>query len=277
MKTDFSNVDYRAISTNIRVKILRMIHKAKASHVGSALSIVDLLAVLYHSGRFDFVANKPISERDSFILSKGHACTALYATLNEIEVLSDELMITYGEDGSPLMHHVSHKVPGIDLSTGSLGHGLPVSVGLAYTDKIDKKNNRRVCIIGDGELAEGSNWEALLFAAHHKLSNLTIIVDNNNLQSLDTVEKTLNLYPLEEKFAAFGCNVVTIDGHDHAAITLALDNEQIEKPKIIIAKTTKGKGVSFMENSVMWHYKNPSDADLISALSELTQVDNVNA
>ena len=190
---------YVAKSVEIRSCILKMVHKAKASHVGSALSIVDILAVIYFCGRYNLTSNLEIAHRDSLILSKGHACSALYATLNAGGHLSDNLIKTYGENDSPLMHHISHKVPFVDFSTGSLGHGLPICVGLAKSDQINNVSHERFCLIGDGELAEGSNWEALLFAAHHKLNNITLVIDHNNLQSLDTVENTLNLESISAK------------------------------------------------------------------------------
>lgn len=269
MKHDLKSQDILNFSSDIRKTILNMVHKAQASHVGSALSIVDVLAVLYKSPNLDLLSSKHISNRDSLILSKGHACTAVYATLHQAGLISEKLLSTYGADGSELMHHISHKAPGVDFSTGSLGHGLPVCVGLTLADKMNSRNNYRFCILGDGELAEGTTWEALLFAAHHQLSNLTMFVDYNNLQSLDTVERTLSLSPLKEKFESLGCYVKEINGHSHEQIQKALEADSELKPKVVIARTIKGKGVSFMENRVQWHYKNPTDAELEIALAEL--------
>lgn len=264
------NSRYVNLATQIRINVLEMVHRAKASHIGSAMSIVDILSVLYNFEGLDLTAPCDISNRDSFILSKGHACTALYSTLFVTEHLTRDLILSYGDNGSPLMHHVSHKVPFIDFSSGSLGHGLPVTVGLAKADQINGKINKRICLIGDGELAEGANWEALLFAAHHKLKNLILIVDWNNLQSLDTVESTLNISPIADKITAFGCSHLQIDGHNFGQIEDAIRKAtKSDLPTVILAKTIKGKGIDFMENSVLWHYKNPNDEELSSAMAQL--------
>jgi transketolase len=167
------------------------------------------------------------------------------------------------------MNHISHKVPGVEFSTGSLGHGLPFGVGKALASKIESRDYRTFILLGDGEMAEGSNWEALLFAAHNKLNRLTIIIDFNNLQSLDTIENTLGLEPLASKLSSFGCQVIKIDGHDHGELFSSLSSSHDTKPIAIIAKTIKGKGVSFMENSIEWHYRNPNDDELKLALSEI--------
>ena len=266
MDTEKRFSDY---ASDIRTIVLEMVHRAKASHVASALSIVDILTFLYNCDLFSFCEDCEIANRDSFILSKGHACTALYATLYVKGLITNEILHGYGTDGSPLMHHVSHKVPYIDFSSGSLGHGLSVTVGLAKADQIYGEKHHRICLLGDGEIAEGANWEAMLFAAHHRLDNVTILIDNNNLQSLDTVDNTLNLYPLKEKLEAFGCELHEINGHCFDEIETALLSDSSKGPKAIVLKTIKGKGVSFMENSVRWHYKNPSDDELSLALSEL--------
>jgi transketolase len=277
MSKKIPNKSYKTIATEIRCTVLGMVHRAKASHVGSALSIVDMLAVIFNHDGYNFVNNNELDSRDSFILSKGHACTALYATLFNKGLLSQEMIEAYGMNDSPLMHHISHKVPFVDFSSGSLGHGLPVTIGLAKADQINHVHYNRVCVVGDGELAEGSNWEALLFAAHHKLGNVTLIIDHNNLQSLNTVEDTLNLYPIADKMSAFGCHVLEIDGHNHEDIKSALMLPTASKPKVIIMNTTKGKGVSFMENSVRWHYKNPDDTELSLALAELKYGGSIDA
>lgn len=258
-----------SLAKQIRVNCLRMVHRAKASHIASALSIVDILAVLY--GRvMNFDPATPDSEmRDRFILSKGHACVAVYSTIAEIGVISKELLDTYGEDFSWLMNHISHKVPGVEFSTGALGHGLPFGVGKAIAAKIKGEAWRTFVLLSDGEMDEGSNWEALMFAAHHKLESLTAIVDYNKLQSLGSVADTLGLEPLVEKLAAFGCDVREVDGHDHSQIFEALTERTTGKSRVIVAHTVKGKGVSFMENRVEWHYKNPNDEQLAAALSEL--------
>ena len=178
--------------------------------------------------------------------------------------------MTYGDDFSPFMNHVSHYVPGIDVSTGALGHGLPIACGRAIAAKLNQENWHTFIIMSDGELQEGSNWEAFMFAAHHKLKNMTAIIDYNNLQSLGSVDETLSLSPLDDKLKAFGWTTHTINGHDHIEIRKALIGSKINsKPTAIIMKTIKGKGVSFMENSVDWHYKAPSDEELSQALKEV--------
>jgi len=246
-----------------------MVHRAKASHVASALSVVDVLAVLYGEVMQLDNKNPKAESRDRFILSKGHACAAVYATLAEVGFIPKEQLNTYGDDFSWLMNHISHKVTGVEFSTGSLGHGLPFGVGKALAAKTRHSSWRTFVLLSDGEMDEGSNWEALMFAAHHKLSNLTAIIDYNKLQSLDSIANTLALEPLGEKLQAFGCDVLDVDGHDHSRLAEALSQSMGPKPTVVIAHTTKGKGVSFMENSVAWHYKNPTDEQLEQALLEL--------
>lgn len=259
------------LSKEVRKIALKMVVSSKASHIGSALSIVDILSVLY----FDILRisksdlNNP--ERDIFILSKGHACVSVYAILGLLEFFPISELDSYGKNGSNFMNHISHKVPGVEFSTGSLGHGLPFGVGKALASKMSYRKNKIFVLLGDGELDEGSNWEALLFAAHHKLDNLIAIVDYNNLQSLTTVKDTLNLEPLKDKFESFGSYVIIVNGHDHCDLNRVI-KEAIEtknKPVVIIANTTKGKGVSYMENKVKWHYSTPSDAELEIAINEI--------
>lgn len=253
-----------------------MVTRAKASHIGSALSITDIVAALYgRSLRVDPSApNHP--NRDRFILSKGHACVAVYAALAETGFIDRELLETYGTDGSPLMAHISHRVPGAEFSTGALGHGLPFGTGKALAAKRLGKDWRTVVLTSDGEWGEGSNWEAALFAAHHKLDNLLCIIDYNKLQSLTTVDQTLRLEPLHSKFEAFGWAAQEIDGHDHEALARALDASSwpADKPAMLIAHTIKGKGVSFMENRVEWHYRNPTVELLAQALAEIEGADH---
>ena len=257
------------LANRIRQNALKMVHRAKASHIASALSIVDLLAVLYGKVmRFD-PTDPSSSKRDRFILSKGHACVAVYSTLAEIGVIAKDQLETYGEDFSWLMNHISHKVDGVEFSTGSLGHGLPFGVGKALAAQSRGDTWRTFVLLSDGEMDEGSNWEALMFAAHHKLCNLTAIIDYNQLQSLGSVAQTLGLEPLAEKLRAFGCEVHDVDGHNHELLAATLLSASQNKPTVILAHTTKGKGVSFMENRVEWHYKNPSDEQLAAALTEL--------
>ena len=257
-------------SGKIRKTIWEMVYRARASHVASAFSCADLIAHLYFSKLYNFYPKITISERDSIILSKGHACTAIYATLYHCGIISYDDVLSYGQDGSPLMHHISHKVPGVDFSTGSLGHGLSFSVGLALNDKLQGKKNKRICILGDCELMEGSNWEAILLASHLQLNNLILVIDYNNLQSLTTVDKTVGIEPIENKFYSFNWFSQRIDGHNHYQIETALKLLDLNRPNVIIADTIKGKGISFIENSVKWHYKNPSEEEYNLGLRELS-------
>ena len=240
-----------------------------SSHVGSVLSMADILAVLY--GKILKINPKDSNwkDRDKFILSKGHAGAGVYAVLAELGFFSVDLLKNHYKNGSIFSGHVSHKgVPGVELSTGSLGHGLGVACGLAYASKLDRKEKRVFVLLSDGECDEGSNWEAILFSSHHKLKNLVAIVDYNKIQSLATVEKTLNLEPFVDKWKAFGWKVIDIDGHNHQEIEKALTVNS-EKPKCIICNTIKGKGVSFMENNVLWHYRSPKGEEYERAVKEL--------
>jgi transketolase len=259
------------LARRIRVDALKMVHRARASHIGSVLSIADMLAVLYGSVLRVDPERPAWAERDRFLLSKGHACVGVYAALAAREFIPAEDLLTYGQDQSSLMSHISHKVPGVEFSTGSLGHGLPFGVGKALAAKRHGAAWRTFVITSDGEWDEGSNWEAALFAGHHALDNLVLIVDCNNLQSLTTVEKTLRLEPLDDKFRAFGWAVSETDGHDHGALENALSTTPWEpgRPSVLIARTTKGRGVSFMENQVKYHYSPPNDEQLALALAEL--------
>ena len=266
-------VETTVLARAIRRNAVQMVHRAKASHIASALSICDIVAVLY--GRV--LTINPVmpkaANRDRFILSKGHGCVAVYAALAECGFIAKEDLLTYGQDHSPLMNHISHKVPGVEFSTGSLGHGLPFGTGKALTAKRMNTAWKTYVLLSDGELGEGSNWEAMMFASHHGLDNLVAIVDYNKLQSLTTVDKTLRLEPLADKFTAFGWSVQEVDGHDHAALAAALGSAPWApgRPSMLIAHTTKGKGVSFMENRVEWHYRTPSTEQLAQALNELQQ------
>lgn len=257
------------LASRARENALRMVHRAKASHIGSALSVVDILAVLYGQVLVKNPANPNWQQRDRFILSKGHACAAVYAILALVGYYPVAKLESYGDDNSWLMNHISHHVPGVEFSTGSLGHGLPFAVGKALAAKKKTECWRTFVLVSDGEMGEGSNWEGLLFAGHHQLNNLTIIIDYNNLQSLGTVDETLRLAPLAKKIEVFGCATIEIDGHDHSELKKALTIVNKSKPTVIIAHTIKGKGVGFMENRIEWHYKNPNDEELLRALTEL--------
>jgi transketolase len=248
-----------------------MVHRANASHVGSCFSAIDILAALYGVVMHFDPTDPSMPTRDRFILSKGHAAAAVYAVLAEVGYLPASELERYGADGSLLMTHISHKVRGVEFSTGSLGHGLPFGVGKALAAKRLQASWRTFVLLSDGEMDEGSTWEALMFAAHHRLDNLVAIIDYNKLQSLTTVEKTLNLEPLAEKLRSFGWSVRELDGHDHTPLAQALMAVpwEPEKPSVLIAHTVKGKGVTFMEHKVEWHYKSPNAEQLARALAEL--------
>jgi transketolase len=256
----------------VRAQALRMVHAANASHIGGVLSMTDVLAVLY-SGVVRVRPDEPQwPERDRFILSKGHCCAGVCAALALRGFFPVAELATFGRDGSRLMTHISHKVPGVEFSTGSLGHGLPFGCGKALAAKRVGAAWRTFVMLSDGELDEGSNWEAILFAPQHRLDNLVAIVDYNKIQSLGPVSEVLELQPLAEKFRAFRWAVREIDGHDHAAIHGALSALPWEpgRPNCLIAHTIKGKGVSFMENKLLWHYRSPNAAQLQEALRELS-------
>ncbi|MFK8030851.1 MAG: transketolase [Gammaproteobacteria bacterium] len=261
------------LAANIRKSVVRMTHLGKSSHVGSALSMTDMIAVLYANIMNVDPANPKMADRDRFILSKGHAGAAVYAALAHSGFMPVETLDQHYQDGSILSGHVSHKgVPGIELSTGSLGHGLNVAVGMAKGAKLKKEPQRVFCVLSDGECDEGSNWEAIMFAAHHKLNNLTALVDYNKIQSLDYVSETLALEPFADKWKAFGWRVVEVDGHDHEQLATALAKQAepwSDQPTCVICHTTKGKGVSFMEDSVLWHYRTPQGEEYDAAVGEL--------
>jgi transketolase len=261
-----------ALAKKIRLHALHMIHRAKSSHIGSAYSMADLLAVLYGKIlRID--PHKPgAADRDRFVLSKGHACAALYAVLAEQGFFPKEWLQDFYQDGARLAGHATHAgVPGVEVSTGSLGHGLPLACGMALVGKRDRPAYRVFTLLSDGECDEGSTWEAALFAPHHQLDNLIVIIDYNQIQSLGTVKEVLDLEPFAAKWKAFGWAVREIDGHDCAQIESALTNLPFEsgQPTCVIAHTVKGKGVSFMENKLLWHYRSPDANEMALALAEL--------
>lgn len=256
----------------IRRHGIEMTHLSGGSHIASILSVADIIAVLY-SDVLRYDPNDPkMAERDRFILSKGHAGAAIYAALAESGFFETERLKTHYQNGSILSGHVSHKgVPGVEFSTGSLGHGLPVAVGMAQAAKMDGNAHRVYVVLGDGECDEGSVWEAALFANHFGLNNLVAIVDHNKMQSLDFCENTLKLAPFAEKWRSFGWNALQVNGHDHNALRKAFeDAKHAEKPTVIIADTVKGKGISFMEFDILWHYRFPHDGwEYDDALKEL--------
>ena len=267
----------KVLAKKIRRHAVIMTHRGKSSHIASILSMADIVAVLY-GGVLRIKHNDPLWEdRDRFILSKGHAGGGIYAALAERGFFPVESLDQHCAQGGRLCGHVSHiGIPGVEFSTGSLGHGLPVGAGMAYAAKLDNKRHRIYVLMSDGECDEGSNWEAILFAGHHCLSNLIAIVDYNKFQSLGTVEETLGLEPFGDKWRSFNWNVLEVDGHDHTALheTLDIEPKDSGSPTCIIAHTVKGKGISFMENSVLWHYRSPQGDEFEAAMIELEEQDD---
>jgi len=263
--------NYAEFARKIRVHALKMISRARCSHIGSSLSIADLLAFLYSETLRVDPANPDWPDRDRFLLSKGHGCAAAYAALAERGFFPMEWLDDFNLDGSNLAGHITHTVPGVEASTGSLGHGLPIGCGMALSGKRDSMSYRVFVLLSDGECDEGSVWEAALFAPHYKLSNITVIIDYNKLQALGAVNEVLGLEPMLDKWRAFGWATREIDGHDFEQIADALTNVPFEKdrPSCIIAHTVKGKGVSFIENRFEWHYRCPDEEQLSRALAEL--------
>lgn len=270
---DFKNTDlFRKIvniSKNARINAIKMASKSGASHIASALSVVDIIATLYGGILKYDIKNPKSSKRDIFILSKGHSGVALYATLAQVGFFNIDDLENYYTYGSLLSGHVSHKVNGVELSTGALGHGLSVATGIAYSFKLNKKPNQVYVVIGDGECNEGQVWEAIMLAVQLKLDNLHIIVDRNSMQALGYSKDIIDLNKIEEKFKVFGCNVESCDGHNFYKMFYALQVQKKGIPTVIIAQTIKGKGVSFMENKLLWHYRNPSAEDVVVAQKEL--------
>ncbi len=258
-------------AVQLRAHALRMVHAVNASHIGTCLSMADILAVLY-GGVLNVKPTEPEwPDRDRLVLSKGHGAAILYAALAEAGFFELEELATYCQLGSRLTGHISHHVPGVEVSTGSLGHGLSFGSGMALAMKADGHPGRVFVILSDGELDEGSNWEPILLAPHLKLDNLIAIVDYNKIQSFGTVDEVLPLEPLKAKWEAFGWEVREVNGHEHEALhsTLAAIPFSSGKPSVVIAHTIKGKGVSFMENELAWHYRSPNAALLEQALQEL--------
>lgn len=262
MKPDLNNK-----SIVLRKKMLLKVYNTKASHIGSALSVLDVLVFLYNDF-MNFDPDKNNDLRDRLILSKGHASLALYSVLNDLGVISDGQYNSYYTEGSYLGAHVTNTVPGIELSTGSLGHGLSVGAGIALAAKIDKKLFRTFVVLGDGECNEGAVWEAAAFASSHALSNLIVVVDYNKLQGFGRTDEVLDMTNLAGKWAAFGWTVQEIDGHDFNQMREAF-NKQTTKPLVIICNTVKGKGVDFMEDKLEWHYKSPKEDELWKAIDGL--------
>ena len=261
-----------ALSRDIRLKILNIVYKSGGGHIGGSYSVTDILVTLYHR----ILKHDPLrpdwDERDFLIFSKGHCCLALYTVLNQCNYFSEDLLKEYSQNGSNLGGHPKKgDAPGIEATTGSLGHGLAIANGIALSTKIKNKANRVFTVMSDGEMNEGSVWESIMFASQQKLDNLILIVDNNNQISLDKLSNILSVEPLDKRFKSFGWFVSRVDGHNHNELLSVLNElpKEKDKPTVIIADTIKGKGVSFMEGVTKWHYRGPSEEEFRIAKKEI--------
>jgi len=265
------SADLNGLAARIRHHSLTMTNTAKSSHIGSCLSMVDLLAVLYGSILRLDPEQPDWPERDRFILSKGHAAAALYATLAERGFFPIEMLGSFYQNGSRLAGHASRTVPGVEISTGSLGHGLPIAAGMALAAKRTDEKHRIFVLLGDGECNEGAIWEAAMFARQHRLDNLVVIVDLNGIQSLGSTKEILDLAPFADKWRAFGWSVCETDGHNLRELEARLSSLPFElgRPSCLIANTVKGKGIWFMEGKLLWHYRSPQGEEFAAALAEL--------
>ncbi len=263
--------DIAEIAKDIRKKIYQIAHFAGGGHMGAAFSMADIISVLYFDDILKYDASNPMwEERDKFILSKGHASYALYAVLARAGYFPEEELWHVGQVGSKFGGHPKmYDIPGVEASTGALGHGLSFAIGVAYANKVDKKDSHVYVVLGDGECQEGSVWEGALSAPTLELDNLTVVVDHNKLQAMDDLENIVHMKPFSDKWKAFGWNVVEIDGHNYKEIKEALLIRQAGVPTVVIAHTVKGKGVSFMENVPIWHYRMPNEQELPVLMEEL--------
>lgn len=256
-------------AARVRIRMLEILHKSQASHIGSCLSVVEMLLAVYKSVDLDKISRKE-DDRERVIVSKGHAAAALYTVLHHFGLLKDEELETYHQNGSLLSGHVTATVSGVEHSTGALGHGLSVGVGIGIGLRIKKINSRVYVIVGDGELHEGSTWEALQYAAHCKLNNLCLLVDNNKLSGVGKTNDCCSLEPLKSKLECFGFETFEVDGHSQEEIYATIQKtKNSEKPVAIICHTVKGKGVSFMENNNAWHYRPLNKEDYEKAIIEI--------
>ncbi|MFD2330458.1 transketolase [Cohnella sp. GCM10020058] len=262
----------KAKAAQIRMDLLKMIHGAKTGHTGGSLSNTDILTALYYRVMKIDPANPKWDGRDRFIASKGHSVESLWCILGDLGFFPKEELKTFSQFGTRLIGHPNNKVPGIEMNTGALGHGLAIGVGMALAAKRDGRDYRVFCLMGDGEQAEGSVWEAAMAGPHYKLDNLVAIIDRNRLQISGSTEEVMGLEPLEEKWAAFGWNVVSIDGNDMEQLVRVFEAAPAipGKPTLVMANTVKGKGVSFAENVAHWHHHVPNDEQLALALAELS-------
>lgn len=270
-QVDSPVVNSTQLAARMRARAVEMSHAAGAAHLASSLSCIDIVAVLYHSVLRLDAKNARWPDRDRFILSKGHAATALYAALAYRGFLTDDDLKTYGHAGSLLEEHPSPRLPGVEAATGSLGHGLPYGCGISLAGRIQRQHYRTFVLMSDGECNEGSVWEACMFAAANQLGSLCAFVDFNKWQATGRSRDVLALDPLVDKFTSFGWRVVEIDGHDHRQILDAVHDvcADRKKPTMVVAHTTKGKGVSFMEDDNNWHYRIPTPEEVRLARIEL--------
>lgn len=260
------------LSREIRRRAFKMIYQAGGGHIAPAFSIVEILTALYFGGGLRYNSRYPRwEERDRFILSKGHACAALYPVLAMAGYFDEEWLGTFCQCGSILGGHPDmHKIPGVEASTGALGHGFSFGLGIALAGKMNNQDYYTYVLLGDGECQEGSIWEGALFAAQHKLDNLTAIIDNNMLQAMDHLDAIISMASFADKWKAFGWNVEEVDGHDiESLLVLFHEKPRTGQPRLILAHTIKGKGISFMESQPLWHYRMPDDKELPLVMSEL--------
>ena len=260
----------------MRKKEFQIAYHAGGGHLGAAFSVTDILSVLYFGDVMKYDAQRPDwAERDRFIMSKGHACYALYAALAMAGYFPEEELWHVGKPGSKFGGHPKlYDIPGVEASTGALGHGLSFAIGIAYANKVDEKSSHTYVVLGDGECQEGSIWEGALSAPTLELDNLTVIIDHNKLQAMDKLENIVRMQPLGEKWKAFGWNVLEIDGHNHNEIRNTLLAREKGKPTLVVAHTIKGKGVSFMEGMPLWHYRMPNEQELPILMRELGLIDD---
>lgn len=268
-KEEISRLEYTA--DKMRKRLLEVVYKAKAGHIGGGLSSLNMLTALYFHTLKVNPQHPKMDNRDRFIMSKGHCVEALYCVLEEKGFITPELLNTYGDYKSKLAGHPTIKVPGIEVNTGALGHGLSIGVGLAIAAKMDKRSYKTFVLMGDGEQGEGSIYEAAMAGSHYKLDNLVAIIDRNCLQISDKTENVMSLEPINKRWEAFGWDVIEVNGDDMDSILQTLDNINFEnhKPHLIISKTTKGKGFSCMENILKWHHGVPSEEEYRKSVEEI--------
>lgn len=271
LKTESVDVQETVSSTyskSVRKLILDIVNKSNAAHIGASFSIVEILQAVYHFVDIEKIRANAM-DRDRIILSKGHAAAALYTALFKFDLMSKQDLDTYNLNGSLLTGHVNHLVPHVEHSTGALGHGLPVAVGMAIGLRSHEFESNVFVIVGDGELHEGANWEAIMLAGYLKINNFYVLIDNNHLSQMGMTDKCCSLDPLRKKFESFNFKVFEVNGHDEPQIYDAIQKNKNKGPVAIICDTIKGKGVSFMENNNLWHYRTPKEGDYLKASFEL--------